>query len=370
VRVASDDLLPWLRLCRAALPPRRVVALLEHFGSPEALLTAPARELCAAGEIAPPMAERLLATSEAECEPELAAIERLGVTLLTILDPGYPALLKEIADPPPVLFCRGALQPRDGAAVAVVGTRRASQYGRMMAERFGRELAEAGLTVVSGMARGVDTAAHRGALAARGRTVAVLGAGLDVPYPAENVRLMERVAEEGVLLSEAPMGAQPDAWRFPARNRIISGLSLGVLVVEGGVESGALTTARFAGEQGRDVFALPNMVGNPMGRGPHALIKDGAKLVEEVSDILEELRIPTTESVGGEQLALPELALAAEEARVLELLSVLPRPIDDLIGESSLTAAQVSAALMMLEVKGLVRKLPGNSYVRRMGRGE
>lgn len=367
--MASDDVLPWLRLCSAALPPRRVVALLDRYGDPKALFSASATELCAVGEIPLPMARRLLETREDDCQAELRAIERHGVSLLTIRDAGYPAALKEIADPPPVLFCRGALTPSDGAAVAIVGTRHPTQYGRLVAERFGRELAEAGLTVVSGLARGIDTAAHRGALAAGGRAIAVLGSGVDVPYPSENARLMAQVAETGAVVSEAPMGAGPDAWRFPARNRIISGLCLGVLVVEAGETSGALITARFAAEQGREVFAVPNTIGTPQGRGPHALIKDGARLVEAVEEILEELRIPSPKPAAPEQLAMAELALTSEEERLLELLSVQPRFVDDLIAESALGAGQVSAALLMLEVKGLARKLAGNCYVRLMGRG-
>jgi DNA processing protein len=363
-----NEIVLWLQLCRAALPPKRALTLLERFGSPEALFGASAQALCEAGPIPLPMAERLLAAGQSDCDAELAAIERLQVTVLTIRDARYPAALKEIYDPPPVLFCRGALQSSDSAAVAVVGTRRPSHYGRMVAERFGRELAEAGLTVVSGLALGIDSATHRGAVAAKGRTIAVLGSGVDVVYPWENRSLAEQVIANGALLSEAPIGSQPDAWRFPARNRIISGLSLGILVVEANETSGALITARFAADQNREVFAVPNTIDNVRGRGPHALIKDGAKLVETLEDILVELGIPSQEPTGDGQLAMPELTLSDEEQRALDLLSAQPRPIDDLIAESGLGAAQVSAALMMLEVKGLVRKVPGNSFVRLMGR--
>jgi DNA processing protein len=338
-------------------------------GSAAALFGLSAAQLCAVEGVLPPMAERLLGEAEATCDADLVAIERYSVTVLPITDPRYPARLKSIHDPPPVLYCRGELQARDAAALAVVGTRRPTSYGRQVAERFGRELAEAGLTVVSGLARGIDTAAHRGALAARGRTIAVLGSGVDVVYPAENARLTAQIAAEGVLLSESPMGTPPDAWRFPARNRIISGLSLGVLVVEAGEKSGALKTVQFATEEGREVFAIPNTLGNPQGRGTHGLIKDGAKLVEALEDILVELRIPTGKAAPA-QLAMPELTLDGPEERLLDLLSVLPRPVDDLIAESGLDAGQVSGALTMLEVKGLVRKVPGNSYVRLLGRSE
>jgi DNA processing protein len=238
----------------------------------------------------------------------------------------------------------------------------------MVAERFGRELAEAGLTVVSGMARGIDTAAHRGALAAKGRTIAVLGSGVDVLYPWENARLAEQMIEHGALLSESPMGSPPDGWRFRPRNRIISGLSLGVLVVEATERSGALITTTYAAEQNREVFAVPNMIDNLRGRGPHGLIKDGAKLVETLADILVELGIPSQEPSGDGQLSMAELTLSEEEQRTLSLLSAQPCPMDDLIAESGLAAGQVSAALLMLEVKGLVRKVPGNSFVRLMGR--
>jgi DNA processing protein len=365
--MSRDEILPWLRLCRADLPARRVVALLERYRSPDALLARPASELCAAGGLLPAMAERLAEAATAECATELAVIERLGVTVLPFTDESYPARLKEIADPPPVLFLRGALQPRDAAAVAVVGTRRPTSYGKQIAERFGRELAEAGLTVVSGLARGIDTAVHRGALAAGGRTLAVLGSGVDVLYPPENARLATQVAEAGALLSESPIGAPPDAWRFPARNRIISGLSLGVLVVEAGERSGALVTAGLAGEQGREIFAIPNSLGNPQGRGTHGLIKDGAKLVESLEDILDELRVPGPRPAPA-QLVMPELSLDLPEARLLELLSVLPRPMDDLIAESGLDSGQAAAALTLLELKGLARKTPGSGYVRVVSR--
>jgi DNA processing protein len=363
-----NEIIPWLQLCHAALPSKRAVTLLERFGSAEALFGASARELSVLGQIPLPMAERLLAAGQSDCDAELAAIERLQVTVLTIQDPRYPPPLKEIYDPPPVLFCRGELRTIDAAAVAVVGTRAPSQYGRMVAEQFGRELAEAGLTVVSGMARGVDTCAHRGALAGKGRTIAVLGSGVDVLYPWENAKLAERVIADGAILSESPMGSPPDAWRFPARNRIISGLSRGVLVVEASKGSGALITAANAVDQNREVFAIPNMIDNVRGQGPHELIKDGAKLVESLADILVELGIPLQEPSGDGQLSMAELTLSEEEQRILELLSAQPRPVDDLIAESGLGAGQVSAALVMLEVKVLVRKVPGNSFVRLMGR--
>jgi DNA processing protein len=291
-------------------------------------------------------------------------MERLGVQLLRWGHERYPPHLAEIADPPCALYLRGTLEPADRCAVAVVGTRRASSYGRDVAALLSRDLARAGVTVVSGLALGIDGSAHRGALSAVGRTVAVLGCGVDVAYPASHAALAAEIIERGALLSEYPMGSGPEPWRFPARNRIVSGLSLGTVVVEGTEKSGAMITADFAAEQNRDVFAVPGDIRSPRSEGPHRLIQEGAKLVRCAQDIMTELGIVSSPADGAVQLALDGMDLSDEEARVLETLSLQPSLVDETIAESRLTVPQVSAALLTLELKGLIRKLPGNAFVR------
>lgn len=360
------DPAPWVRLTRTGLAARRLNALLESFGSPEAIFAAPPRELGAAPGMTPQAAERLLDPEAGQVEGDLRLIERLGVHLLTRQDPDFPPLLRQIFDPPPVLYVRGTLGEGDRCAVAMVGSRRCSSYARLISDRLARDLVAAGVSVVSGLARGVDTAAHAGALGAGGRTVAVLGSGLGRVYPPENRNLAVRIAENGAVVSEFPMLAEPDAWHFPARNRIISGWCLGVCVVEAPVSSGALITAEFAMEQGRDVFAVPGPVNDPRSRGAHALIRDGACLVEDASDILSALGVLTC--TADPQLTLPDPSLTEDEQHLLRLLGPQPRAMDDLIAESGAAAAQVSAALMLLELKGMARKVAGGSFVRVFGR--
>lgn len=359
-----DDLLPWIRLTKIGASALRLNRLLDTFGSPEAVFGASVSELCSRGRCTPAVAERLLDPIYQPNHRDLDLMERLGVRLVRRHDPEYPALLREIPDPPPALYVRGTLLPGDRKAIALVGTRKISDYGRRTAERFARELAEAGLTVVSGLARGADTAAHHATLKAGGRTLACLGCGIDVAYPYENRALAESITKSGAVLSEYAMNTPPDAWHFPSRNRIVSGLSLGVVVLEAPAKSGALITAVCAADQGREVFAVPGNIDNPRSQGPHALIKNGAKLVETVEDILEELRLNEVQPslALGLEPAPPDLT--REEADLLRLLGPEPQPVDDLIIESSLPAAQVNATLLMLELKGVARRLPGNAFIR------
>jgi DNA processing protein len=310
--------------------------------------------------------ERLLDPEAAQVDADLCLIERYGVRLLTLRDDDYPPLLRQIFDPPALLYVRGSLGEGDRCAVAMVGSRRCSVYARAIADRIARDLVSAGVTVVSGLARGVDTAAHLGALNGGGRTVAVLGSGLGRVYPPENRELAERIAATGAVVSEFPMTAQPDAWHFPARNRIISGWCQGVCVVEARLGSGALITAEFAAEQGRDVFAVPGPVSDPRSRGAHALIREGACLVEEAGDILTALGVFT--ATADPQLMLPDPALTEDEQMLLKLLGPQPRSMDDLIAESTAPTARVSAALTLLEMKGMARRCAGSSYVRVFGR--
>lgn len=360
-----DDALPWIRLTKTGASASRLNTLLHRFGSPEALFAASASEVAAAARCSLSVAEKLLDPAYAANDRDLGLMERLGVRLVPRSDAEYPPLLREIADPPPALYVRGTLSPADHRAIAIVGSRQATDYGKRLAEKFARELVEAGFTVVSGMARGLDTAAHQGALRAGGRTLACLGCGVDVAYPYENRDLAQAISGSGALLSEYPLTAPPDAWHFPSRNRIVSGLSLGVVVIEAPLKSGALITVECALDQNREVFAVPGNVENFRNRGPHALIKDGAKLVESVDDILAELRPGTAQrTLDLEVEEAPPPDLTPAEAALLALLGADPKPIDDLILEANLPAGQVSSTLTMLELKGVARRLPGNAYTR------
>ncbi len=295
------------------------------------------------------------------------ALERISIALD---GEQYPARLRTIPDPPAVLHCEGRIEPQDRQAVAIVGSRQATPYGLRITETLARELSGAGFTIVSGFARGIDAAAHRAALEAGGRTIAVLGCGLDMTYPPEHASLREEIAASGAVLTELAPGTKPLAHHFPRRNRIISGLSLGVIVVEAAEDSGSLITARLALEQGREVFAVPGPLDAPLSRGPHGLIKQGAKLVETVDDIIEEL-LPQMErpkrdlNSSGKMSAIPELpALSSEERTVLTLMSREPLHLDDLTEQSGLTVAGVAGILLALELKGVARQLPGQRYYR------
>ena len=300
-------------------------------------------------------------------EPSVAIAQDGKVVALE--DALYPAWLRTIADPPPVLYCHGLPEPRDRQAVAIVGARKATSYGLRITETLARELSGAGFTIVSGFARGIDAAAHRAALEAGGRTIAVLGCGLDVDYPPEHADLREEIATCGAVLTEFAPGTKPLAHHFPRRNRIISGLSLGVIVVEAAEDSGSLITARLALDQGRDVFAVPGPIDAALSRGPHGLIKQGAKLVETVDDIVEELLpqidtagIPKRRPVLAEAAELPNLS--SEERLLLDQMSREPLHLDDLTERSGLTPGGVAGILLGLELKDVVRQLPGQRYYR------
>ena len=295
---------------------------------------------------------------------ELRRVRETGVTILPFTDVNFPARLRLIVDPPPLLYVKGEIRSEDEKAVAVVGSRSASEYGCRVARDLCRGLASFGFTVVSGMARGIDGTAHEATLNAGGRTIAVLGCGVDRAYPPEHGRLYQRIADHGAVLSEFPIGTQPIAFNFPARNRLISGLSLGVVVVEATEKSGSLITAAMALEQGRDVFAVPGEVGSSRSRGAHRLIRQGAKLVETVEDIVEELapqlaaRSPQAEKP---PRRLPP-HISGEGRRVFELLKEGSRQIDEIIEVSALSSAQVSQVLLELELEGFLKQLPGKRY--------
>ena len=351
------------------LGPITIKRLVEFFGSAQRALGADTGELCRIDGIGKEKAARVSrAMREVDVSAEIAAIEKGRFTIVTFADPAYPASLKQIYDPPPLLYVKGALKGEDRHAIAVVGARRCSQYGTMASERLATQIAGVGLTVVSGMARGIDTAAHRGALKGGGRTIAVLGSGLSRIYPAENARLADEIAAAGAVISEFPLRMGPQRTNFPLRNRIISGLSLGVVVIEAARKSGSLITVAQALEQGRAVFAVPGRIDSFASRGTHQLIKDGAKLVESVEDICQEFPYLFPAATARREVddweELPRPRLTAEEETVFSHVSSQERSIDEIIAACGMPASIVSAALLSLELKHLVNQLPGKMFRR------
>lgn len=358
----TDEIRAYLRLSRLELSSKKATALLQHFKTPAAIFDASDSELKKAANITDKVLEKIHSPEHPSITTDIIKMEEMGVSLITLSAPDYPLNLKQIYDAPPMLYVRGSMNETDRFSIAMVGSRSASVYGKAVAERIARDLANRGLTVVSGGARGVDTAAHKGALALGGRTIAILGCGVDVAYPPENKALFSSIiGGGGAIVSEFPMGTTPEPWRFPARNRLISGISTGVLVVESPEESGALITANYAGEQGREVFAVPGNVDNPKNRGCHRLIKEGAKLVETADDILEELNISHTDQP---QLPLSFDGLTCVERKLVELLSLQPKHMDQIIQETGLAAHEAAGQLTLLEMRGLVKRVPGNAYIR------
>ncbi len=350
------------------LGPARIRALRDAFGGLPAALRASSKEWTGVPGIGRGIADALAeARDRFDPSAEIERAESMGIDLLMEEDGGYPSLLREIHAPPPVLYVLGGLPGDFREAVAVVGTRRCSHYGRMQAEKLSGMLAGAGLAVVSGLARGIDTYAHRAALEAGGRTVAVLGSGLNRPYPPENAPLLERIAERGAVLSEFPLDATPQRSHFPRRNRIISGMSLGVVVVEAAKGSGSLITARWAAEQGREVFAVPGKIDSLRSSGTHALIKDGAKLVENVEDVLEEIAPQLADAAGRRDSATADRRPSRDPTlqAVWDALEAEPVGIDEIVEKTGLPASSVAGALFMLEMKHEVRPFPGRRFARR-----
>lgn len=350
--------------------PVRLRQLLEHFGDAPAILRASKQQLLGARGVGE---ETAAAISGWEKSVDLAAeskrIQEFGCHILSQDDTEYPASLREIYDPPIVLYVKGRLAAGDKNAVALVGSRQTTYYGIETARKLAYQLAYTGVTVVSGGARGIDTAAHQGALSAKGRTVAVLGTGINIVFPAENRELFERIAEQGAVVTQFPFNRQADKQSFPIRNRIVAGMTLGTVVVEANLTSGALITAHFATEYGRQVFAVPGPITSPRSKGCHELIKKGAKLCESAEDILSEFeylfppsnRRPGTSETG----VLPTLELSENEQKVLVALDVAEeRSIDEVIRHSGLPSSTVSVALFGLEMKRLVRQLPGKMFLR------
>ncbi len=346
--------------------PAKFRALLDRFHNLRLAWEATAGELRAAGLDRRALQSLLTAREKLDLDAEVARLEKAGVRVITWQGADYPDRLRNIYHPPPVLYLRGSLTPADEWAVAVVGTRRATVYGKEAARHIAGELARTGVTVISGLARGIDSVAHRAALEAGGRTIAVLGSGVDVVYPAENRRLMQRVIEQGAVLSEYALGTPPEGSNFPPRNRVISGLSLGVVIVEAGERSGALITADYAAEQGRDVFAVPGNMFNRASKGCNRLIQQGAKLVLGVEDVLEELNL----TMVVQQLELQAIVPENEtESRLLSFLSSDPLHVDEIVRRTALPISEVSSTLALMELKGMVRQVSGMNYVLARERG-
>jgi DNA processing protein len=367
---SESDLLDLIRLTMVSgVGPQTARALLGRFGSAGRVLSATVSQLRGVPNVGAKLADKIArAREECDAESELALCQRADVRILPRDDPGYPPPLENIPDPPSLLYCKGHLEPRDQLAIAIVGSRHCTPYGTRVAERLAAGLARVGITVVSGLARGIDAAAHRGAIKAGGRSIAVLANGLASVYPPEHEDLARALTECGALLSEMPMRQVPLSGLFTQRNRIISGLSLGIVVVEATPRSGSLSTANHAMEQNREVFAVPGPVDSLSSRGCHRLIRDGAKLVETVDDILEELG-PLVKEVRTAPDEPPvrhpaELTLTDAERSLLGRLDDTPIGVDDLIASTGLTAAQVMATLSVLELKRMVRRMPGHRFVR------
>jgi DNA processing protein len=357
----------WIALNLTGLGPKTLLRLLEHFPSPRAVWEAPLNELKAIPGIRASAELFVEARERVDVERELQEIERFHLSVLTLADERYPQPLRAIPDPPPVLYCKGSYEQRDELAIAVVGTRKPSAYGRMVAEKLGRELGTLGFTIVSGLALGIDTAAHRGALKAGARTLAVLGGGFAHLYPRQNRRLAEEIAQQGAVLSEFAVQTPPDRWTFPRRNRVISGLVRGVIVIEAPERSGALITAKCALDQGREVFAVPGSITHEGYQGSHKLIQQGAKLVTSVEDVIEEF-VDLRETLRAAGLKPEGEAKAKDlsplEARVYETLEFEPLHFNDVVERAKVSPTDASYALLQLVMKDLVKELEGKRYVK------
>ncbi len=346
------------------LGPVRLRSLLDTFGSAEAVLRAPFDRLCGVDGVGPEVARSISSwESSIDLAEELRRAADFGATILTQDNPEYPRLLRTIHDPPTVLYVWGRVEERDGHAVGVVGSRRTTHYGLESAKKLSYQLAYAGLTVVSGLARGIDTAAHQGALAAKGRTIAVIGAGLEELYPPENAALAEKIAAQGAVVSEFPMSTKPDRQTFPMRNRIVSGWSFGLLVVEAGLNSGALITANQAADQNRSLYAVPGPIDRPSSQGTNRLIQQGAKLVTGAGDILEDMQM-LFPNVPELPQSRPAAQLTENEQAIYDALGEGETDLDDIVTKSGLPIATLSSTLLALEIKKLVKPLPGQRYVR------
>jgi len=375
---SSCDIAKWLKLIRADnVGPKTFSKLIVHFGTIDRVLGASVSELTKIEGIGFRSAEQIARTrNRFDARAELELADKLGVWIINLKDKRYPSVLKRIYDPPPVLYIKGSLIKKDNLAIAVVGSRRCSLYGQEQASRFSHLLSSAGFTICSGMARGIDTAAHHGALSAGGRTIAVQGCGLANIFPPENKKLFERIAESGGCISELPLSFEPKSENFPPRNRIIAGLSLGTIVVEAGLRSGALITARMAMENNREVMAVPGKIDSPLSKGAHRLIKQGATLIESVEDVTEALgylgkelksHVKTEAEKAAKIIDTPlfdisQLNLSEPEKLIYDCLSNEPVHLEQIIAQTDLSPGSISASLVALQLKGIVRQLPGSLF--------
>ncbi len=362
---STDPVLYWIGL--SSIPGVGRVTfrkLASRFGSPERALSAPQHELRDVGGLSDKVINEIASFPWREhAEQEVAKAEKSGVAVICTDNPAYPRRLRDMPDPPLYLYVKGTLQTGDENAVAIVGTRKPTHYGTTLTHRIAHDIASRGFTIVSGMARGIDTQAHKSALAAKGRTIAVLGCGIDVAYPPENKGLMEAISRNGAVITENAFGTQPESGYFPARNRIISGLARGTVIIEAAHDSGSLITAQYALEQGRKLYAVPGNIGSPASRGTNSLIKKGASLVENAEDILKDLGSPGP-GKRHEDGALPLPALTQEEETVFRCITNEPKHIDGIMKECRAAAGTLSGVLITLELKGLAKQLPGKYYVR------
>ncbi|MFZ2149519.1 MAG: DNA-processing protein DprA [Sedimentisphaerales bacterium] len=377
----SADIEKWLRLIRTdGVGPATFAKLIKQFGSADRALGASVSELAEIDGLGFKTAERIAATrGKFDVSAELELAQKLDVWIINVDDKRYPPALKQIYDPPPVLYIKGSLTREDNLAISIVGSRRCSLYGQEQSSRLAHFLSSAGFTICSGMARGIDSAAHQGALSAGGRTIAVQGCGLANVFPPENKKLFELIAESGACISELPLGYEPLSENFPPRNRIIAGLSLGTIVVEAGLRSGALITARSALENNREVMAVPGKIDSPLSKGTHQLLKQGAKLIESVEDVMEGLgyigeqleeHVSTAAEKAAESVETPlfdikALKLSGPEKKIYECLNKEPSHIEQIIDDTDLAAGSVNAGLVSLRLKGLIKQLPGSLFVKR-----
>jgi DNA processing protein len=362
----SDDVVPnlkyWLGFNLVkGIGPAKLKLLIDRFGSAAAAWQVSESSLAATGLDRRALETFLRTRASLDLDDEMQKVINAGVEMLVWDSKGYPKYLKEISHPPPLLYVRGEIREEDEWAIGVVGTRRKTAYGRQVTTDLVRGLVNNKVTIVSGLARGIDSIAHKAAVEMGGRTIAVMGSGLDIIYPSENRPLANRIINgHGAVISEFPLGTKPEAKNFPPRNRVISGLSMGVIVVEAGKRSGALITADFALEQDREVFAVPGNVTSPASRGTNSLIQEGAKLVRNVEDVLEELNMVMIQEKTAVQLAMPE---SAEEAQLLQNLTHQPTHIDELTQQVQLPSALVSSTLTLMELKGMVLQVGAMQYV-------